>query len=187
MIQNLISKRLLQFNMKKINQNKFPIVAIVAMTKNFVIGDGHKMLWHLPNDLKRLKKMTIGNPLIMGRKTHESIGKILQGRANIILSRNAPKIENKNLKFIANNFDESISTANKWINDNFEKKMHVNKCIFIFGGGEIYKLAIDYCIRIELTLIDLLPKNGVVFPKIKQEDWTKTLIKKVKVTRKSIF
>ena len=166
--------------MKKISQNKFPIVAIVAMSKNFIIGDGHKMLWHLPNDLIRLKKMTMGNPLIMGRKTHESIGKILPGRANIILSRNAPNTKDKNLKFTVNNFRDSIFIANKWINSNFENKKRSKKCIFIFGGGEIYKLAIDYCIRIELTLIDLLPNKGIHFPKIKQEDWNKKLIKKVK-------
>ena len=80
--------------MKKISQNKFPIVAIVFMTKNFIIGDKFINALHLPNDLIRLKKMTMKS-LIMGRKTHESIGKILPGRANIILSRNAPNTKTK--------------------------------------------------------------------------------------------
>ena len=72
--------------MKIIQKNKFPIVTIVAVSKDFIIGDGNKMLWHLPNDLKRLKSITLGNPLIMGRKTFDSIGKPLPGRANIILT-----------------------------------------------------------------------------------------------------
>ena len=72
--------------MEKINKNRFRIVTIVAVSKDFIIGDGNQMLWHLPNDLKRLKSITLGNPLIMGRKTFDSIGKPLPGRANIILT-----------------------------------------------------------------------------------------------------
>ena len=66
---------------------KNPIFCIVAMNENRIIGDGKKLLWHLPNDLKRLKKMTMGSPLIMGRKTFESIGFILKGRQNIVISK----------------------------------------------------------------------------------------------------
>ena len=72
--------------MQTIKTNKFPIVTIVAVSKDFIIGDGNQMLWHLPNDLKRLKSITLGNPLIMGRKTFDSIGKPLPGRANIVLT-----------------------------------------------------------------------------------------------------
>ena len=72
--------------METIEKNKFRIVTIVAVSKDFIIGDGNQMLWHLPNDLKRLKSITLGNPLIMGRKTFDSIGKPLPGRANIILT-----------------------------------------------------------------------------------------------------
>ena len=165
--------------MKKILHNKFPLVAIVAMTKNFIIGDGSKMLWHLPDDLKRLKKMTMGNPLIMGRKTYESIGKTLPGRANIILSRSLSKKNNNEFKFVVNNFNQSVKIANDWINNNFKKDENKNKCIFIFGGGEIYRLAIDYCLRIELTFIDLFIDQGVYFPKINNNEWEKKLIKKV--------
>ena len=72
--------------METIKKNRFRIVTIVAVSKDFIIGDGNQMLWHLPNDLKRLKSITLGNPLIMGRKTFDSIGKPLPGRANIILT-----------------------------------------------------------------------------------------------------
>ena len=65
--------------METIKKNRFRIVTIVAVSKDFIIGDGNQMLWHLPNDLKRLKSITLGNPLIMGRKTFDSIGKPLSG------------------------------------------------------------------------------------------------------------
>ena len=65
---------------------KNPIFCIVAMNENRVIGDGKNLLWYLPDDLKRLKKITMGSPLIMGRKTWDSIGKPLPGRANIVLT-----------------------------------------------------------------------------------------------------
>ncbi len=102
--------------MEKIKKNEFPIVAIVAVSKDFIIGDGNKMLWHLPNDLKRLKSITIGNPLIMGRKTFDSIGKPLPGRANIILTnqRNL-KDEIKFEKYFVQSFEDAVIRANEWI------------------------------------------------------------------------
>ena len=67
---------------------QFPVlVIIVAMSDNGVIGDGAKMPWHLPADLQRVKRMTMGKPIVMGRKTYQSIGKPLPGRTNIIVSR----------------------------------------------------------------------------------------------------
>ena len=64
----------------------YPLVAVVAMARNRVIGDGEKLLWHLPGDLKRVKMMTMGRPMIMGRRTYESIGRPLPGRAKIVLT-----------------------------------------------------------------------------------------------------
>ena len=68
--------------------------AIVAMTKDRVIGDGKRLMWNLPEDLKNLKLITMGSPLIMGRKTWDSIGKPLPGRANIVLTKNVGLILN---------------------------------------------------------------------------------------------
>ncbi|MGB1919834.1 MAG: dihydrofolate reductase, partial [Candidatus Puniceispirillales bacterium] len=67
--------------------SQYPLVAIVAMAKNRVIGDGQQLLWHIPGDLPRVKSLTMGRPLIMGRRTFESIGRALPGRANIVLTR----------------------------------------------------------------------------------------------------
>ena len=166
--------------MEKIKQNKFPIVAIVAISKDFIIGDGNKMLWYLPNDLKRLKSITLGNPLLMGRKTFDSIGKPLPGRANIILT------EQRNLKddiqcekYFVQSFEDAVIKANNWIMEKFEKNEQKTKKIFIFGGGEIYKLALSFCSQIELTLVDVDLKNGVSFPSIDEKKWTKKMIQKV--------
>ena len=120
------------------------------MSRNHIIGDGTKLLWKLPGDLQRLKKMTMGNPLIMGRKTFKSIGIPLPGRANIVLTRQ------KNYKskgvIVANDFNEAIKMANLWIKNNFLKRERDCKKIFIFGGGEVYNLFLNYCEIIELTL-----------------------------------
>ena len=95
--------------MDRILNNQYPIVCIVALSENNIIGDGTKLPWHLPEDLKRVKKMTIGNPLIMGRKTYNSIGRPLPGRANIVLTR---KIDW---------FADDIIIANSFINPSKSK------------------------------------------------------------------
>ena len=166
--------------METIQKNKFPLVAIVAVSKDFIIGDGNKMLWHLPNDLKRLKSITLGNPLIMGRKTFDSIGKPLPGRANIILTNKKNPEDDINLdKYFVKSFEDAIIKANAWIIKKFEKSEQNKKKIFIFGGGEIYKLALIFCSQIELTLVDLNLINGVRFPYIDEKKWEKKIIKKV--------
>ena len=108
------------------NNLKFPLIAIVAMNQNRIIGDGNKLLWHLPGDLKRLKSLTIGTPLIMGRKTWDSIPtkfKPLKDRINIILTKNIEKYESEtstmNNVFVCKNIPnciyllESIKNVNK--------------------------------------------------------------------------
>ncbi len=166
--------------METIKKNKFPIVSIVAISNDFIIGDGKKMLWYLPNDLARLKTITLGNPLIMGRKTFDSIGKPLPGRANIILTtkRNL-KNDIQFDKYFVQSFEDAVIKANDWIVKKYEKNEQIKKKIFIFGGGEIYKLAISFCSQIELTLVDVNLRNGVSFPHINEEKWDKKLIQKV--------
>ena len=166
--------------METIKKNRFRIVAIVAVSKDFIIGDGNQMLWHLPNDLKRLKSITLGNPLIMGRKTFDSIGKPLPGRANIILTNKRNLKDDIHLeKYFVQNFEDAVIKANDWINKNFKKNEHSSKNIFIFGGGEIYKLALNFCSQIELTLVDINLKMGVSFPFIDEKKWKKKLVQKV--------
>ena len=106
--------------------------AVVAMAENRVIGDGKSLLWKLSEDLKRVKEITMGRPLIMGRKTWDSIGKSLPGRGNIILTRNKDWIGEGTLK--AYSFQNAINLAMEWIKD---KNIEGEKEIILFGGSEI--------------------------------------------------
>lgn len=127
------------------------ITLIAACSENRVIGADGSLIWHIPEDLKRFKKLTLGNPIIMGRKTFESIGKALPGRTNIILTRD------KNFKadgcLVYNKMSDVLEI--------FEKNN-----IFVIGGGEIYKQFLDKADRIELTLIHRNFEGDTYFPEI---------------------
>ncbi|BDH61558.1 dihydrofolate reductase [Lysinibacillus sp. PLM2] len=132
------------------------ISLIVAHDKNRVIGYENKMPWHLPGELKYFKDTTMGKPMIMGRKTFESIGRPLPGRRNIIVTRNneysAEGIE------IANSIDEAIALAG-----DVEE-------IMVIGGEEIFKLVLPIADRLYITHIDHEFEGDTFFP-IYGDDW----------------
>lgn len=117
------------------------IALIVAADENNAIGFQNKMLWHLPNDLKFFKNKTWGMPIIMGRKTMESLGKPLPGRHNVVISSQKDLV----LKgvTVVHDLNEAITEA---------KTANVNE-IMIVGGGEIYKQAIEFADTIYLTRV----------------------------------
>ena len=133
------------------------ITIIAAASENNVLGKNNKLIWHIPDDLKRFKKLTIGHSVIMGRKTFESIPKPLPERKNIILTRN------KNYKakgaLIAHNVEEALNYCEN------------DKQPFIIGGGEIYKLFLDISDKIELTRIHKIYNGDAFFPEILEEKW----------------
>lgn len=132
---------------------------IVAISKNNAIGKDNKLLWHLPDDLKRFKKLTIGHNIIMGRKTFESIGRVLPNRHHIILSKNAQiNIDDENVEII-----DDISKLEKYINSDEEN--------FVIGGAAIYKLLMPYCNKMYITEIDKDFDGDVYFPEISLEEW----------------
>ena len=143
----------------------YPLVAVVAMARNRVIGDGEKLLWHLPGDLPRVKGLTMGRPLIMGRKTFESIGRPLPGRANIVLTRN-PDYDAEGV-IPASDIDDAISKAAAWID---EDDSRIGE-IIIFGGGYIYEAFLNETDEIDLTEIDLAPEGDAKFPELSSDDW----------------
>ena len=154
---------------------KNPIFCIVAMNQNRIIGDGKNLLWHLPGDLKRLKKMTMGSPLIMGRKTWDSIGRPLPGRANIVLTNS--NSWSADGAIIVNSFEDAIIKADEWIYLNTKKNLKIiQKKIFLFGGAEIYKIGLKYCDNIEMTKVKNNIKTGIKFPRLNENDWKKTKI-----------
>lgn len=120
------------------------ISAIVAVAKNGVIGKEGGMPWYLPAELARFKERTMGHSIIMGRKTHESMGRTLQGRTNIVITRdiNYKPFEGS---VVAGSLDEAIELAKK--SDGADE-------IFIIGGEQIYKKAMPLLNRIYLTKVD---------------------------------
>tara|TARA_E500000305_G_scaffold91226_1_gene78910 strand:+ start:1021 stop:1551 length:531 start_codon:yes stop_codon:yes gene_type:complete len=146
---------------------QFPVpVIVVAMSDNGVIGDGEKMPWHLPADLKRVKRMTMGKPLVMGRKTYQSIGKPLPGRTNIVVTRDrgfkAEGIE------VLHDLDEALDVARRVaLTDGVDE-------IIIFGGAEIYRQAFDKVQRLQLTEIHVDVEGQTRFPDFDRAEWHET-------------
>lgn len=145
---------------------------IAAMNNNRVIGNQGKIPWHLPEDFKMFKRVTMGKPVIMGRKTHESIGRVLPGRANMVLSRT------------------HRSVYREW--DDLEKAVYVPNLIdaltaatlyagimtlgevFIIGGGQVYAEALPMADRIYLTRVDQEDEGDAFFPVIDLDQWRMT-------------
>lgn len=135
------------------------LAAIVATDLNNAIGLNNKLLWHLPADLKFFKLTTMGCPIIMGRKTYESIGRLLPGRKNIIVTRNTDfKIPGAEVYF---NIDEAIMACK-----NDEK-------VFVIGGAEIYKQCFDHIDELYRTVIKHQFEADTFFPSIDKNKFKK--------------
>ena len=139
--------------------NKKPqlITIIVAASENNIIGNDNKLIWHLSDDLKRFKNLTKGHHVIMGRKTFESMPRALPNRTNVIITRKKDYIADDAI--VTNSLEDALSIASD------------DPQPFIIGGGEIYKIALDYCDRIELTRVHDNFEGDTVFPEIDQEKW----------------
>ena len=148
----------------------YKLICVVAMAKNRVIGDGQDLLWHLPGDLKRVKQLTMGCPLIMGRRTWDSIGRPLPGRASIVLTRDPNWQAEGAMR--AGTLQQAFALSKDWLS----AQGHDENRIILFGGGEIYKLGLDYCAEIELTKVDVAPEADALFPTINKNEWDSQLI-----------
>lgn len=131
------------------------ITLIAACSKNRVIGKDNQLIWNVPGDLKRFKELTTGHPVLMGRKTFESIGRPLPNRTNIILTKD--HTFKKDGCLIYNDWREVLP-------------LYENQNIFVIGGGEIYKQLLPKADKIELTLIDKDFEGDAFFPEL-GEDW----------------
>lgn len=136
------------------------IALVVAAAENNVIGKNNQLLWRLPNDMKFFRNTTWGMPVIMGRKTYESLGKPLAGRTNIIITRQqhwqAPGAQ------VVSSLEESLAAAA----DTDAKEAYV------IGGGEIYALALPLANRIYLTRVHTSLEGDTYFPEFSQQEWT---------------
>lgn len=132
---------------------------IIAVDKNNIIGKDNQLIWHLPEDLKRFKRLTSGHTIIMGRKTFESLGRVLPNRKHVILYNDMEmKIENENVEIL-----EDISMLENYIKSEEEH--------FLIGGATIYKLLMPYASKLYLTRIYEEFEGDVYFPEIKEEEW----------------
>jgi len=136
------------------------ICLIAALAANRVIGKNNALPWHLPADLKRFKALTMGHPVVMGRKTYESIGRPLPGRRNLVITRNrgysAPGCE------VVHSFDAAIAACR----DAQE--------IFVIGGAELYRESLPRAHCLELTEIRAEIEGDATFPEFSVSEWQET-------------
>jgi len=133
--------------------NRPPKISIIcALAENRAIGKDNRLLWHIPEDLKRFQKLTRGHVVIMGRKTFESIGRALPERVNIVISRDLDfKPENC---LVASSFEDALEKA---------RQMEKNE-IFIIGGGQVYNQAINQADKLYLTIVPGSYEADTFFP-----------------------
>ena len=135
---------------------------IVAKAKNNIIGKDNALIWHLPEDLKRFKRLTTGHTIIMGRKTFESLGRVLPNRHHVILCNDAEmNIDNENVEIL-----EDISLLDKYVKDEDEH--------FVIGGATMYRLLMPMCSKMYVTEIDQEFEGDVSFPEINSNEWKST-------------
>ena len=133
------------------------IKIIAALSSNYVIGNSGKIPWFIRGELKRFKEITINHNVIMGRKTYESIGKVLESRKNIIISKNQSlEIDNAT---VVTSFDNAIDACNP------------DRDIFIIGGSKIYEIALTRSKYLLLTMIDKEFKGDTFFPMFERSHW----------------
>jgi len=132
------------------------ITLIAAMARNRAIGFDGDMPWHLPAELKHFKASTMGKPIVMGRKTWETIGRALPGRQNIVVTRSrAFQAEGCT---VVPSFDEAMEAA-------------IGEEVMIIGGGQLYRQALPLADRLILTLVDCEPEADTWFPEWNKDEW----------------
>lgn len=149
------------------------LTIIAAVAKNNALGKNNQLIWHLPADLKRFKKITSGHHVIMGRKTFDSLGKPLPNRTTIIITRNT------NFKaagcIIVNSLTEAVKIA------------AIDENPFILGGAEIYKQAMDVADILDLTIVHKEFDADVFFPEIDPTIWKETSREDLKADDKNKY
>jgi len=129
---------------------------IAAIGNGRALGKSNDLLWRIPDDLKRFKTLTTGHPIVMGRKTFESIGKPLPNRTSIVITRDTSWSH------------EGVLTAAS-IEEALEKAKAIHQDVFILGGGQIYAQALPFADRLCLTLIDDTKDADIFFPEYEKE------------------
>ena len=140
-----------------------PLSLIAALAHNRVIGRDNQLPWHLPADLKHFKALTLGKPIIMGRKTWDSLGRPLPGRLNIVVSRQAG-LTLEGAEVFAT-LEEAIERADAWAREEDAEEL------MLIGGAQLYQQALPLAQRLYLTRVALQPEGDAFFPDVPLADW----------------
>lgn len=140
-----------------------PVILVVAVAQNGVIGASGTLPWRLKADLRRFREITMGKPIIMGRKTFESIGRALDGRDNIVVTRR--KREAPHDVLIASTVEAALELAAA------RARARGASDVCVIGGGEIYAATMPIADRLHVTHIAAAPEGDVLFPPIAPAEW----------------
>lgn len=138
------------------------IIQIAAIANDNVLGRDNKMLWHLPKDFKRFKELTMGKPIVMGRKTFESLPGVLPGREHIVITTQS-------------NYQvpEGVKTSNS-LKAALDYAKSKSEDVYVIGGGEIYRQAMPFTDKLELTWVDIDVEGDTTYPDIWTNEFSKT-------------
>ena len=143
--------------------NKPRLSLIVAMAKNRVIGADNRIPWHLPNELKLFKSLTMGHHIVMGRRTYESIGRLLPGRTTVIVTRQKDyAVEGA---VVAHSVREAIDACKG------------DDEIFVIGGADLFRETLPVADRLYLTTVDAEPEGDTFMPAFDDSQWNETSAK----------
>jgi dihydrofolate reductase len=133
---------------------------VVAVSDNDVIGQGNRLPWRMPADLRRFRELTLGHAVLMGRKTHDSIGRALPGRLNLVLTRGAPRLAEGCM---------AVSTLGE------AELAARNRRLMVIGGAEVYRLCLPKARRIELTIVHtVIDRGDAWFDGWRAPEWRET-------------
>jgi dihydrofolate reductase len=140
-----------------------PLSLIAALGENRVIGVDNSMPWHLPGDFKYFKATTLGKPIIMGRKTWDSLGRPLPGRLNLVVTRQADlKIDGAE---VFTSLESAVTRAEEWAGEQGVDE------VMLIGGAQLYAQGLEHASRLYLTRVALSPRGDAWFPAFDQTQW----------------
>jgi dihydrofolate reductase len=145
------------------------ITLVVAAAENGIIGRAGGLPWHIPSDLKTFRRLTLGKPIVMGRKTYEAIGKPLDKRDNVVVTRDAdwrPQNDPDQRVIVANSVEAALARAG-----HLAEKAGADE-VAVIGGADIYRQALAYATRVYLTLVHARPDGDATFPSLDPAQWT---------------
>ncbi|MGY2173076.1 dihydrofolate reductase [Pseudomonas gingeri] len=144
-------------------KNTLPLSLIAALGENRVIGVDNSMPWHLPADFKYFKATTLGKPIIMGRKTWDSLGRPLPGRLNLVVSRQAGlRLEGAE---VFPSLEEAVARAEEWALEQGASEL------MLIGGAQLYGQGLEHADRLYLTRVALSPEGDAWFPEFDPDQW----------------